>query len=142
MVLPCFVFLKQKTSYEMRISDWSSDVCSSDLAAFFGRGGYVAGIAALHAFEGSAFLAWPVEIGGSESMLVIWLLAMAASAVVALAIGAVSLRTTRSEEHTSELQSLMRISYAVFCLKKKKKQDYKTLQPHHEYSASSLQKPT
>src|SRR3546814_7529356 len=32
------------------------------------------------------------------------------------------LRKTRSEEHTSELQSLMRISYAVFCLKKKKKQ--------------------
>src|SRR3546814_1370738 len=32
------------------------------------------------------------------------------------------LRTRRSEEHTSELQSLMRISYAVFCLKKKKKQ--------------------
>src|SRR3546814_5573225 len=31
----------------------------------------------------------------------------------------------RSEEHTSELQSLMRISYAVFCLKKKKKQTYK-----------------
>src|SRR3546814_4293993 len=31
-------------------------------------------------------------------------------------------RTIRSEEHTSELQSLMRISYAVFCLKKKKKQ--------------------
>src|SRR3546814_1848767 len=31
------------------------------------------------------------------------------------------LSTTRSEEHTSELQSLMRISYAVFCLKKKKK---------------------
>src|SRR3546814_7576189 len=30
--------------------------------------------------------------------------------------------STRSEEHTSELQSLMRISYAVFCLKKKKKQ--------------------
>src|SRR3546814_9870515 len=34
-------------------------------------------------------------------------------------------RPTRSEEHTSELQSLMRISYAVFCLKKKKKQDNK-----------------
>src|SRR3546814_7602686 len=32
---------------------------------------------------------------------------------------------SRSEEHTSELQSLMRISYAVFCLKKKKKRDYK-----------------
>src|SRR3546814_5537580 len=34
----------------------------------------------------------------------------------------------RSEEHTSELQSLMRISYAVFCLKKKKKKTYKTTQ--------------
>src|SRR3546814_4129745 len=35
----------------------------------------------------------------------------------------------RSEEHTSELQSLMRISYAVFCLKKKKKQTHKTTRP-------------
>src|SRR3546814_4111478 len=34
---------------------------------------------------------------------------------------------TRSEEHTSELQSLMRISYAVFCLKKKKKKKTKTI---------------
>src|SRR3546814_6653022 len=33
----------------------------------------------------------------------------------------------RSEEHTSELQSLMRISYAVFCLKKKNKQNYKKI---------------
>src|SRR3546814_8509405 len=33
----------------------------------------------------------------------------------------------RSEEHTSELQSLMRISYAVFCLKKKKKHPYQTI---------------
>src|SRR3546814_7684028 len=38
----------------------------------------------------------------------------------------------RSEEHTSELQSLMRISYAVFCLKKKKKQRYnKTIAQQH-----------
>src|SRR3546814_3980588 len=36
----------------------------------------------------------------------------------------------RSEEHTSELQSLMRISYAVFCLKKKKKKPYKTDDPN------------
>src|SRR3546814_9854120 len=35
-----------------------------------------------------------------------------------------ALRTSRSEEHTSELQSLMRISYAVFCLKKKTQQIY------------------
>src|SRR3546814_2938091 len=37
---------------------------------------------------------------------------------------------TRSEEHTSELQSLMRISYAVFCLKKKKKDQKKHTQQH------------
>src|SRR3546814_1893327 len=36
---------------------------------------------------------------------------------------ALRVRLPRSEEHTSELQSLMRISYAVFCLKKKKKED-------------------
>src|SRR3546814_7869558 len=40
-------------------------------------------------------------------------------------LGAVAYATTRSEEHTSELQSLMRISYAVFCLKKKKLTTYK-----------------
>src|SRR3546814_7802127 len=33
MLLMCFFFFKQKTAYEMRISDWSSDVCSSDLIA-------------------------------------------------------------------------------------------------------------
>src|SRR3546814_1827399 len=35
----CFCFFKQKTAYEMRISDWSSDVCSSDLPKFTGKGG-------------------------------------------------------------------------------------------------------
>ena len=62
-------------------------------AAFFGLGGYAAGIAALHAFEGSAFLTWPVEIGGTESMAVVWLVALFVCAIAALAIGAVSLRT-------------------------------------------------
>src|SRR3546814_7047905 len=38
---------------------------------------------------------------------------------------------SRSEEHTSELQSLMRISYAVFCLKKKKKQKHTTDKQHY-----------
>src|SRR3546814_1812696 len=38
----------------------------------------------------------------------------------------VTVNTVRSEEHTSELQSLMRISYAVFCLKKKKRHNKKT----------------
>src|SRR3546814_3751353 len=39
-------------------------------------------------------------------------------------------RALRSEEHTSELQSLMRISYAVFCLKKKKLQNHRTPAQH------------
>src|SRR3546814_2764572 len=37
LVDSCFFFFKQKTAYEMRISDWSSDVCSSDLHAFVDR---------------------------------------------------------------------------------------------------------
>src|SRR3546814_2708024 len=41
-----------------------------------------------------------------------------------------AIATVRSEEHTSELQSLMRISYAVFCLKKKKKITNKTQQTY------------
>src|SRR3546814_4071947 len=40
-------------------------------------------------------------------------------------------RQQRSEEHTSELQSLMRISYAVFCLKKKKKDNRLNCRPKH-----------
>src|SRR3546814_6357516 len=35
MLFYCFFFFKQKTAYEMRISDWSSDVCSSDLPGLF-----------------------------------------------------------------------------------------------------------
>src|SRR3546814_2661992 len=42
-------------------------------------------------------------------------------------------RDDRSEEHTSELQSLMRISYAVFCLKKKKKTTYDTSNSYTKY---------
>src|SRR3546814_6737175 len=48
----------------------------------------------------------------------------------------------RSEEHTSELQSLMRISYAVFCLKKKtqlQKNPYKTIQPVHQSTELTTQ---
>src|SRR3546814_3228860 len=43
----------------------------------------------------------------------------------------------RSEEHTSELQSLMRISYAVFCLKKKKKATHKNKIPQTAYEANT-----
>ena len=63
-------------------------------AAFFGIGGYVAGIAANAAMTGEPVAAWPVTLPGSDRMPTIWLAAMAASALAALAIGAISLRTT------------------------------------------------
>src|SRR3546814_4429063 len=89
----CIVFFKQKTAYEMRISDWSSDVCSSDLAT-----------AASILSAATSRSAMPASARHSS----------ASRRIVRL------LMQERSEEHTSELQSLMRISYAVFCLKKKK----------------------
>src|SRR3546814_3048773 len=46
----------------------------------------------------------------------------------------------RSEEHTSELQSLMRISYAVFCLKKKKHQTKTNISDRHQSSTRLIQK--
>src|SRR3546814_8904448 len=48
-------------------------------------------------------------------------------------------RASRSEEHTSELQSLMRISYAVFCLKKKK-QTHKTQKQHYHYVCKTVKR--
>jgi len=59
-------------------------------AAYFGVGGYVAGISAYHAFDGSLMMGLP----GSDDMLVIWAVALAACGLLALAIGAVSLRTS------------------------------------------------
>src|SRR3546814_1546656 len=97
----CFVF-KQKTAYELRISDWSSDVCSSDLRgdpvqpardhdAGAGEPHPARGTRAAHALR-HRHEHRPHPRGSRPAV--------------------------RSEEHTSELQSLMRISYAVFCLKK------------------------
>ncbi|WP_240610006.1 branched-chain amino acid ABC transporter permease [Billgrantia endophytica] len=63
-------------------------------AAYFGLGGYVAGISAYHAFDFTPFMSWPVAIPGSDSMLVIWLAAILLCGLLALAIGAISLRTT------------------------------------------------
>src|SRR3546814_9043985 len=115
----------------MRISDWSSDVCSSDL-------GLRIEIRVLFPvvldqdchdlFEGRA---WLDDIGIMTGQ-VIETLVCHDDAVVGIiqddsvadagkGIGQkqLGLLEVRSEEHTSELQSLMRISYAVFCLKKK-----------------------
>lgn len=63
-------------------------------AVFFGVGGYAMGILASHAQSYSAMMEWPVLIEGTKSMPVIWLVAMAASGLAALAIGALSLRTS------------------------------------------------
>src|SRR3546814_7848271 len=86
------VFFKQKTAYEMRISDWSSDVCSSDLS------GRILAVDMTYA----ARCGWSADLSGPVTDRTLFH------------------ADNRSEEHTSELQSLMRISYAVFCLKKKK----------------------
>src|SRR3546814_8157254 len=151
----------------MRISDWSSDVCSSDLtnaqalhdrlaalgAAMIGEA--LAGLAGgdlvatpqpaegityaakLDKAEGRldwrdsaealdrrirAFTPWPgayFEIAGEKGRERVQVLA--ATPMAAEGKPGTVLDDARSEEHTSELQSLMRRSYAVFCLKKKKR---------------------
>src|SRR3546814_4544489 len=121
----------------MRISDWSSDVCSSDLLTPFKPLPEPRGLASikteigqrwpmtglldvlkeaaldtglLEAFETSASrVALPKT--ALDQRLLLCLYGLGTNAGLKRIAG-------RSEEHTSELQSLMRISYAVFCLKK------------------------
>src|SRR3546814_7587765 len=94
----------------MRISDWSSDVCSSDLVKV--DIGERERPLSVNLFMG------PTGVGKTE---IVRLLALAihGRADAFCRIDMHTLAQERSEEHTSELQSLMRISYAVFCLKKK-----------------------
>src|SRR3546814_9041585 len=111
----------------MRMSEWSSDVCSSDLLApervgiaaaeesqrlHFVRVGRVDARQRLHV----QLVVEAVDEGADELALV---------KQVQRLRRRIDVLDVRSEEHTSELQSPMRISYAVFCLKKKK---YKLLQ--------------
>src|SRR3546814_1246936 len=70
-------------------------------------------------------------LAGDEQALVLRVPGDAVEYVVAWIRQLVDVEQARSEEHTSELQSLMRISYAVFCLKKKNTNNYTTLQLHH-----------
>src|SRR3546814_5488024 len=117
----------------MRISDWSSDVCSSDLLRLlagllltgivveaalapiglyhFNRMGAYGAFANIIAIPLTTFVIMPLEA------VALLLDPLGLAAIGALA--PVPAYARRSEEHTSELQSLMRISYAVFCLKKK-----------------------
>src|SRR3546814_4206919 len=120
----------------MRISDWSSDVCSSDL-----YGGCLDNrlrfplevFAAMRA-------AWPADrpmsvrisatdwmgdagITPDESVAIARAFRDAGADLIDVSAGQTwsAAQPVRSEEHTSELQSIMRISYAVFCLKQKKR---------------------
>lgn len=63
-------------------------------AAFFGLGGYAMGILAYHAQTYTPLLEWPVLVEGTNSMMIIWVVATVVGALAALAIGALSLRTT------------------------------------------------
>src|SRR3546814_4069733 len=117
----------------MRISDWSSDVCSSDLerhlqrflvdeplvepAMLAEKEALIRGVDDDGIFR-DAVLVEPVE--QPADILVDRHDGAQVALDVALVLEVVQLLPrVRSEEHTSELQSLMRISYAVFCLKKK-----------------------
>src|SRR3546814_2307600 len=116
-----FFFFKQKTAYEMRISDWSSDVCSSDLPTRPHRGQGVDALVEHHrdgesrdregkGGEQAADQRADDQHGNAGRR----------SEQHRRDVIDAGKRPDRSEEHTSELQSLMRISYAVFCLKQKK----------------------
>src|SRR3546814_7137331 len=161
-VFVCFFFFKQKTAYEMRISDWSSDVCSSDLAQTLANfyqsidhdheivpfinkidlpaaepdkvKAEIEDIIGLDASD-AVLTSAKSGIGITEVLEAVVkripppkgdrdapLKAMLVDSWYDPYLGVVILVRVmegRSEEHTSELQSLMRISYAVFCLKKK-----------------------
>src|SRR3546814_4512474 len=101
----------------MRISDWSSDVCSSDLGTLSSLASELSQpeLEAAAGNGGNEIRAWLMLAAAMNdapgrtlaySDMPEWLTGMAVAVI-------------RSEEHTSELQSIMRISYAVFCLKKK-----------------------
>src|SRR3546814_542642 len=147
-----FFFFKQKTAYEMRISDWSSDVCSSVLIGdkigrksllqfsliligvstflmgclpSFASIGYWAPalLVILRFIQGFALGG---EWGGAVLLVTehspyrsrgFWGSFPPAGVPLGNLLATIVLLVLRSEEHTSELQSLMRISYAVFCLK-------------------------
>src|SRR3546814_9046009 len=121
----------------MRISDWSSDVCASDLLVGEYEQQFQDGLITQGEKYNKVIDAWAQctdrvademmkviqtdidqESGQRKAINSIWM--MAHSGARGSAAQMKQLAGMRSEEHTSELQSLMRISYAVFCLKKKK----------------------
>src|SRR3546814_7769250 len=127
----------------MRISDWSSDVCSSDLKAARMEQNRDSTDRFLPRFDAAGLVTAIVVDADTRALLMV--AHMNAEAIERTratgqahfwsrsrralwrkgetsgnGLNVAEMRVDRSEEHTSELQSLMRISYAVFCLKKKK----------------------
>src|SRR3546814_2380905 len=111
----------------MRISDWSSDVCSSDLRAADGVWTSKGRLCGRSNSRTSRRLSTGIRATPARNPPT-W----AQNATPPPAVGVVA-PLKRSEEHTSELKSLMRISYAVFCLKKTNHQ-----QPHSRTHTSSI----
>src|SRR3546814_1941527 len=128
----------------MRISDWSSDVCSSDLLpelpdakrsryeSGLGLSSYNAAVLTAEAETARWFEALLAEAARIQKKSEAEVAKASANWLLSELFGALNRlgrslddspvnpeQGARSEEHTSELQSLMRISYAVFCLKKK-----------------------
>src|SRR3546814_8203424 len=148
VVFSCFLFFffKQKTAYEMRISDWSSDVCSSDLPIrarcplTVTRPSPISRSASRREQKPVSLMcllsririgAWREGAQSGRSVPPRHAPNRSRSSFPALSQSDLTYMVCdanlfannteqRSEEHTSELQSLMRTSYAVFCLKKKK----------------------
>src|SRR3546814_9925851 len=145
----CFFFFMQKTAYEMRISDWSSDVCSSDLTIRLQQQEEKIDMGVFIDWQrnpaiGETGIAFSAEnprkafYDDRYKLLVCFPASINDQQIYKNApfdVTKSQLENThfnrwdeikhnillnRSEEHTSELQSLMRISYAVFCLKQKK----------------------
>src|SRR3546814_3148711 len=119
-------FFKQKTADEMRIIDWSSDVCSSDLCPLYTPLEF--NIEIQDRQHATVCRSSSVEIRRpSADRLLMRHADPPLSGLKPISAGSGSeicsdASDVRSEEHTSELQSLMRTSYAVFCLKKQKSQ--------------------
>src|SRR3546814_9068523 len=97
----------------MRISDWSSDVCSSDLKAYTLSGGTSHHLRVLPECRSGG--TWMVRLFGALHQ------PKPSSSATTNSAPAPRRNVLRSEEHTSELQSIMRNSYAGFCMKTKHK---------------------
>src|SRR3546814_8523777 len=115
----------------MRISDWSSDVCSSDLAVNLApeAGDIDRAVAFEIPFEREVVILRmrrPQIRGARRSAAIAHVGEIAGQRIIRIDVREIgtaehfAIIEARSEEHTSELQSLMRIAYAVFCLKHNK----------------------